>query len=250
MTISTKIATPRSPPNLETQIPLYYEFRSNKILIWICTARYRGVRVSRFGGFRRCSIFSRHGGNHVRQNLFTCVTWLIRVARAMTSLCVWHDLGMCHMPQSCVAWLCDTNVTWRSHLCEINVTWRSHLCDLNVTWRSFLCDTNVTWRSHLWAIAVTWRSHLCDINMTWRSFLCDTNVTWRSHLCDMPRLIVWHDVSMCVTLFVHMCAMTQFADIVEYSTVLNWGMAHIWTNYVTHMNEYMGWLRSVGSIKL
>jgi len=30
----------------------------SKVSIWVCTARYQGIWVSRFGGFRRCSIFS------------------------------------------------------------------------------------------------------------------------------------------------------------------------------------------------
>ena len=46
---------PQNPPNPETQI-LRYKFMI-KISIWMCTAIYRGILVSRF---RVCSIFSRN----------------------------------------------------------------------------------------------------------------------------------------------------------------------------------------------
>ena len=62
--LSTEIATPlQPPPNPKTQISLY-KFKWNEISVWICTARYLGMRLFRVGGFRGCSIF--------RRNWFSC----------------------------------------------------------------------------------------------------------------------------------------------------------------------------------
>jgi len=53
-----------------------------KISIWICTARYRGIWVSRSGGFRRCSNFS---GNSQNCACGAC---------ASGSLCTWSIFGL------------------------------------------------------------------------------------------------------------------------------------------------------------
>ena len=55
--IALKMLHPWNPPNRETQIPRY-KFKVNQIHKLNCTARYRGIWVSRFGGFGRCSFFS------------------------------------------------------------------------------------------------------------------------------------------------------------------------------------------------
>ena len=105
------------------------------------------IFVTRFGGFWRCSIFSRHDGIHMRQNLFTCVTWLIRAARAMTSLYVWHDLGMCHMPQSCVTW-----IVW--HKCDMTQSFAGHKRDLT---QFFVWHKYDMAQSSMWYVSVNWR---------------------------------------------------------------------------------------------
>ena len=61
-------------PNRANQIPRY-RFKTT-ISIWIYMARYQGIWVSRFRGFRGCSIFSGNCQCERREKFkYTCVNW-------------------------------------------------------------------------------------------------------------------------------------------------------------------------------
>jgi len=120
------------------------------------------------GGFHVCDI-----AKNIR------VTWRIHMCD-MTPSSVWHDAFMC------VTFMC---VTLHIHTCDMTHSY--------VWYDAFIC---VTWHFHVCGF------HVCDIaySSVWHdAFIC---VTW--HLQPL-----WHDAFlfvafMCVTLRIHMCAMT------------------------------------------
>ena len=90
-----------------------------KITIWICTARYGGIWVSRFGGFRGCSTFS----------------------------------GICHMNESRVAYKPVTAPTCR----ECVIRRKDHVARMNESCLIYECIMSLLWIGHVtqtsWAAA-------------------------------------------------------------------------------------------------
>jgi len=63
MANSAENAAPQNYPKSWNLNSSAYKFKLNQISIWICTARYREMWVSRYGGFRKCSTF--RGNCHI-----------------------------------------------------------------------------------------------------------------------------------------------------------------------------------------
>ena len=116
LTVSTENTAPpkstesrNSNSSVQIQIP-----------IWICIARYRGIWVSRFGGFRKCCIFI--GNCHT--------TYVTRVYITFNHTCIQHSEPN-ELVRTCwrvgMTWLFHANDTYVQHIRIHMNTHRQHV---------------------------------------------------------------------------------------------------------------------------
>jgi len=163
---------------------------------------------------------------------YMCETWLIHTCvKHDSSIHVWH---MTH-PYMCGASVCGSpwsispDMTHDSFICVRHdsfmcVTWLTvHVRHIGM-WQSFI---NFAWYD-------SWLIHMCDMTHSyvwhdssihawhigmWQSFICFADMTHDSFVC------AWHDWFICVKRLIHVCAMTNLAQ-VEALGVHNSGMPH------------------------
>jgi len=223
---------------------------------------------------------------HTRDMTHSFVWNMCRVGhRVWTQLmqqnsCVWHDSFIC------ATWLiqmCDICEEW-----DI-VCWRSRIYVLTqqesyVSHDSF---TRVAWLIHICGICeewdiVCWRSrfHVCHMTHShaWHdSFICVTYVQSGTSFVDAAEVMCWrsknhvsHDSFTRVTWLIQMCGICEewdmvcwrgwcsrnahvdgaYVDAADFEHVRHVHDARVDAADLAHHTMYMGWLRSVGSIKL
>ena len=204
---------------------------------------------------------------HVWHDSFICVTWLIDMC-GMTVLYVWHDESFI-----CVTWLISLVIRMRdmTHL----YVWHDSFIYATRLIHMFCMTRSYVWHDSF--ICVTWLIHTCDMThpYVWHDpFIC---ATWLIHTCDMPHSYVWHasficvtcsficvtrlihmrwhDSFICATRLIHMYAITHSYAVTWLICVLDQiFFSHVCMSHGTciqmSQGTCMGWLRSVGSIKL
>jgi len=177
-----------------------------------------------------------------------CVTWLIHM-RVITHSHVWHDgflvvrsplahLRVVMWLSIYVMWLfisdaiilLDYLYVW--HDSFTRVTWLIHMCDMTHSYACHDSFTCVAW----WFLGSTQSPrapacgyviiYICNVIIyIWCDYLIKLSicVTWLIHTCDVTHSYVWHDSFIRVSWLIHTCAW--------------WFLG-------------MGWLQSIGSIKL
>jgi len=128
----------------------------------------------------------------------------------MTHSYVWHDSFIC--------------VTWLIHMCDMTQSYVWTDLSICVTWLIQTCGMTYLYVWHVWyhwLICVTWLNLRFDMTHPYAGLNASCDMASLVNMCDVTSPNVWHDVFTCVARLIRMCDMCD-----------------------------MGWLRSVGSIKL
>ena len=164
-----------TPEIHQIAIPKFLGTNSNstKFSIWICTLRYRGIWVARFGGFRGCSIFI---GNCLYRKSYEkprFTTWDIYIAKICISM-LWYSKTKPHERPRVIhkgpsRWMSHGTYTWMSHGSDKNESWDTYEWVMAPIWMSHGTHMNESWHPYEWVMAPIWMSHGTHMN-EW----CDT----------------------------------------------------------------------------
>ena len=146
-----------------------------------------------------------------------------RVARELNHKCRKHIHQQLHR---------ENTATWLIHMCAMTCLYVRHTHSITSVAKILTRSSVVSIQRHDSFICVTWLIHMC--------------VTWLIYMRDMTHLYVWHDSFICVPWRVLMWdARTQSQVSQTYFRAVPKILQRIWSWHLA-----MGWLRSVGSIKL